>query len=120
FPPSTISDARPASPIAMSWSVASFSPAALPPRKHTATNTTQAATARHGCSALHRANRTVTGRLPITGPPPRAGRAPTVLTLGRAAGPDIGERPRLAPDPAITGRPGPVGSINRTEGTFPG
>ena len=78
LPSLTITSARPDSPIAWSAPVASFRPAALPPTKHTATKTTQSAIARHGCSALHRANRTVTGLPPISvGPPsPPAPRRP--------------------------------------------
>ena len=68
-PADAIASARPASPIRWSASDASLSPAEVPPTKQTATNTIHSAMARHGCSALHRATRTVIGRLTIPAPP---------------------------------------------------
>ena len=113
-PPSTISWPGPPRRSPCPASVASFSPAALPPTKHTATNTTHSAIARHGCSALHRANRTVTGlpahlRFPLHASAP----LPTVLTLGADGARTSGNGPGSPRNHAAGGS---VAGVDRTTG----
>src|SRR5438093_4710077 len=95
--------ARPASPIASSWSVALGRPAALPRPKQSATNTTQSAIARQGWVALHRAILTVTGFLSTVDVLPGSfRRLEETLWIKRRQ--DIRERPWPGPDSRYGGR----------------